>query len=67
MLEHINIDVLMNLVVMLRASVEGAILLSDDEEESRFYEGHMRHFLADSVQARSRPDRPQSGVACAHP
>src|ERR1700730_3467581 len=39
MLEHVSIDVLANLVVMLRAGIDGAILLSDDDEEARFYEG----------------------------
>lgn len=39
MREHVNVDVLATLVVMMRAGAEGAILLSDDDEESRFYEG----------------------------
>lgn len=38
MLEHVNIEVLANWVAMLRAGVEGAILLSDDNEEARFYQ-----------------------------
>ena len=36
--EHINIDVLTNWVSMLRADVDGAICLSDDHQEARFYE-----------------------------
>jgi diguanylate cyclase (GGDEF)-like protein len=39
MLEYVNIEVLASLVVMMRSGAEGAILLSDDDEESRFYEG----------------------------
>jgi diguanylate cyclase (GGDEF)-like protein len=39
MREHVNIEVLANWVSMLRASVDGAILLSDDDDEARFYEG----------------------------
>jgi diguanylate cyclase (GGDEF)-like protein len=38
MREHISVDVLANWVVMLRADVDGAILLSDDDNEARFYE-----------------------------
>lgn len=36
--EPLSIDVLANLVVMMRANVDGAIVLSDDDEEARFYE-----------------------------
>jgi hypothetical protein len=36
--EYVDIEVLASLVVMMRAGVEGAILLSNDDEESRFYE-----------------------------
>lgn len=39
MLEYVNMEVLASLVVMMRSGAEGAILLSDDDEESRFYEG----------------------------
>lgn len=38
MLEHVNIDVLANWVSMLRTDIDGAILLSDDDDEARFYE-----------------------------
>src|ERR1700722_8333611 len=38
MREYINIDVLANWVLMLRADVDGAIWLSDDGDEARFYE-----------------------------
>jgi diguanylate cyclase (GGDEF)-like protein len=38
MQEFISLDVLLNLVQMLRANINGAIVLADDEEEARFYE-----------------------------
>lgn len=38
MQEFISLDVLVNWVQMLRANIDGAIVLADDEEESRFYE-----------------------------
>lgn len=38
MKEYISLDVLLNWVQMLRANIDGAIVLADDEEESRFYE-----------------------------
>ena len=38
MQEFISFDVLVNWVQMLRANIDGAIVLADDEEESRFYE-----------------------------
>jgi diguanylate cyclase (GGDEF)-like protein len=38
MKEFISLDVLLNWVEMLRANIDGAIVLADDEEESRFYE-----------------------------
>lgn len=38
MREYIGVDVLTNLVSMLRADIDGAILLSDDDTEARFYE-----------------------------
>src|SRR4051812_24788022 len=38
MQEQINVDVLTNWVVMLRADVDGAMWLSDDDVEARFYE-----------------------------
>ena len=38
MQEFVNLDVLLNWVQMLRANIDGAIVLADDEEESRFYE-----------------------------
>lgn len=38
MREHIGLGVLVNWVCMLRAGVDGAICLADDEEEGRFYQ-----------------------------
>jgi len=38
MREYIDIDVLANWVLMLRADVDGAIWLSEDGDEARFYE-----------------------------
>jgi len=38
MYEHVSIDVLANWVSMLRASVDGAIVLSDNDDEARFYD-----------------------------
>jgi diguanylate cyclase (GGDEF)-like protein len=38
MFQHVSIDVLANWVLMLRSDVDGAILLSDSDEEARFYE-----------------------------
>lgn len=38
MQEFITFDVLLNLVQMLRANINGAIVLAEDEEEARFYE-----------------------------
>jgi diguanylate cyclase (GGDEF)-like protein len=38
MRDHVNIDVFINWASMLRADVDGAILVIDDEEEARFYE-----------------------------
>lgn len=36
--DYVNIDVFMNWASMLRADIDGAILVIDDEEEARFYE-----------------------------
>jgi diguanylate cyclase (GGDEF)-like protein len=38
MRERIDVDVLSNLVCMLRADVDGAVWLADDDDEARFYE-----------------------------
>jgi diguanylate cyclase (GGDEF)-like protein len=38
MREYVGIAFLTNLVSMLRADIDGAVLLADDEEEARFYE-----------------------------
>src|ERR1700730_2239106 len=38
MREQIDLDFLANLVSMLRADIDGAIWLIDDEEEARFYQ-----------------------------
>jgi hypothetical protein len=38
MQDKINVDVLANWVVMLRADVDGAVWLSDDDTDARFYE-----------------------------
>ena len=38
MREYIDIAFLANLVSMLRADIDGAVWLTDDEEEARFYE-----------------------------
>ncbi len=38
MREYIHIEILGNWVSMLRAEIEGAIWLADDDEEARFYE-----------------------------
>jgi len=35
--EFITLDVLRNVVYMLRADIEGAIWLSDDDEDACFY------------------------------
>lgn len=37
MREYVTFNVLFNLVLMLRADIDGAICLVDDEEEARFY------------------------------
>lgn len=38
MREHVDLDVLVNWVLMLRAEADGAVWLVDDEKEARFYE-----------------------------
>lgn len=38
MREFVDLDVLANWVSMLRADIDGAVWLSDDDEEARFYE-----------------------------
>jgi diguanylate cyclase (GGDEF)-like protein len=38
MREYLGVDVVANIVSMLRADVDGAIVLVDDEEEGQFYE-----------------------------
>ena len=38
MQEHISLAVLVNWASMLRADIDGAVWLADDEEEARFYE-----------------------------
>src|SRR5580658_8623119 len=41
MREYVDIEFLANLVSMLRADIDGAVLLADDEEEARFYERYV--------------------------
>lgn len=38
MRDYVGVDVLANMVSMLRADIDGAIVLVDDDEEGRFYE-----------------------------
>src|SRR5687768_10374866 len=39
MREYCDVSVVANMVAMLRADVDGAIWVIDDDDESRFYEG----------------------------